>query len=688
MAIKIKAPDGSVVQFPDGMPDAQIEAVMAREYPQPTMIDRVAASPIGRLIHDNILAPAEDIFSPGPLFKTAIEGAKVVASDMAGLPKYTPDMRPPLQNAYQNSLQANRNTPGYAPARQSADAMMTQRGSGLSDQLMASVMPSLAGVTGIFGGFDAMNANADAQAAAQERFAAQNPKLSFVANVVGGGMVAPLPRLLPRYADDSPLLSRLSGAPSVGPFPLNPYSKSGNPAQAYVQRVMEAAGKTAEDLAAFDFGGKPVTSAEVIGKPGEVALGALARRDGATGPALEGAMTERNYSAPQRIFGDYAEASGIHPEAARGNIEAFIVANQKAADPLYTEAYKQNTNISSPILDRILETPAGKKALADARVKMQNDMSLMGTPDAELMDQAREGGTLISGNRGVASGMKLRVYDYVKRSLGDQVDAAFKGGNKDDGNIIKGLKNDLVRALDDADVTAKAGPNSTKPEGGLYKQARAKAGEYLGAKKQFELGQDHILDNKLSAQDFAAHVAKLGEAEKQAYAGGVANKLFSLQQTNKLKATIFKSPLIEGKLSALMGREKAKIFVKNMDSEQNMAEFARKRAPGAGSPSFEYLEAARLQDASGIADLAMRAGQNVLDHGMTRGLMRTATDYARKPIDAYRTRGMPVPVRDEAGRMLMLPPTELAGILQTAPKINPGIFSKPSIPTGLLGPRR
>lgn len=673
MPIQIKTPDGSIAQFPDGMADADIEKVMAAHYPQPSMLDRAVASPVGRAIHDigvnslsgmaNLAGKAADMtpFSlglAGPLISQATQG---------------------VDQPYQGALARNRNTPGYAAARVGADKIQAQRGgSGFTDQMLSPILPTLAGTMGLFGSADTSNAMADAQTQGQDAYAAAHPLLSTGANILGGfAMGSPeRPPTLP------PQISVMAGQPV-------------DAATAYVQRLMASspnaptpAGLRAAQTAAA---GKPITSAEAIGKPAEVALGALARRDGATADALSGQMTTRAAAAPRRILDDYAAASGIHPDAARGDIEAFVQANQKAATPLYEGAYKANSNIASPMLDRILATPAGKQALTSARVKMQNDMSLMGTPDAELMDQAAEGGTPLPSN-GAASGMKLRVYDYVKRSLDDQIDSAYRAGNKNEGNILRDLKGKLVGALDAADATAVAGPNSTKPEGGLYAQARAKAGEYLSAQKQYETAQSHILDDKFPVKDMADYVAKLGPADQQAYMGGVANRLFALQQAGKLKAAVFKAPIVQGKLAALMGPDKASAFIQNMATEQKMAEFARLRSPGAGSPTAEYT--ATMQDQDGASALALHGVQVAHDaarSGIVPALTNLALNKGKDMAAGYLTRGMAIPVRDAAGQMLMQPPGELATQLQgLAPLQNlqmlqlPKVTPRSALPYGLL----
>ena len=62
--------------------------------------------------------------------------------------------------------------------------------------------------------------------------------------------------------------------------------------------------------------------------------------------------------------------------------------NKKAA-PLYKQAFQSNQDMSSRTIDRILKTPAGKNALAGARERMANQMTLMAKADPELTEQVR-----------------------------------------------------------------------------------------------------------------------------------------------------------------------------------------------------------------------------------------------------------------------------------------------------------
>lgn len=414
--------------------------------------------------------------------------------------------------------------------------------------------------------------------------------------------------------------------------------------------------------------GRGQLGAEALGPNGVSMLATLGRRSGTTGEALGNALTTRAIQAPSRMMDDFTSAAGIDPRAAQGNFDNVLEAGKQRAAPFYEEAYKANPNIASPHLDRILDTPAGQKALSDARVKMQNDMSLMGGPDADLIAQAKEGGTAIPKN-GVASGMKLRVYDYVKQSLDDQISSAYRVGNKNEGNIILDLKKSLVKALDNADITAQAGPNSLKPEGGMYAQARAAAGEYLGAQKAFEDGQAHILSPSVSADDVSKYVAKLSPTAQEAYKGGQANKILLQAQNGRLTPRLVGTPAVQQKLAASIGPGKAQEFIQNVQREADLARTGSRMMPGTGSITSDVLLNAGDQDSAAMLDAGM-SGAKSLGHLLRGNPIESAShgiSAFRKLSDLRKSGLMNSDVRNELGRVLMLPPEDLAAHLQALP---------------------
>ena len=174
------------------------------------------------------------------------------------------------------------------------------------------------------------------------------------------------------------------------------------------------------------------------------------------------------------------EGARLLQSGADDTIKALNKSRAEAASPIYQEAFAANKDVASNAIDRILLTPAGKEALAIARERMQNRMSLMATPDPELTEQMRlmaEVGKMEKVPIGVSKGLKLQTLDLVKQSMDDMIAAAQKAAEAGQGRSgvageIRALKNGLLAELDRLDATAKAGPVAMKADGGLYAKAR------------------------------------------------------------------------------------------------------------------------------------------------------------------------------------------------------------------------
>lgn len=639
---------------------------------QPSILDRIVASPPGRLLHDVVVQP---IYNVAALASKASQGPSLF------------DVAAPIGNAieggYKGAIERNRNTPGYdaelAKANQFNALSDSMRGGhGFSDQVTAQFNPGLAGIFGglIGGSLDSANAFADAQARRQAAYQTENPIKSFVGKTIGGLATGKPMAAIPAFSSEDRALS-------------------------YVASKMLAS-KSAPKPSALRVASPsnlPITSAEAIGKPAEVALGALARRPGTTADALMGQMSLRASQRPQRLMAHYAEAAGIDPAAAQGQLDAFVQSRQAAAEPLYEEAFKANQNISSPEIDAILETPAGQRALRQASTWMQNERVRLAVTDPELLQQVRESGQILPFKGGVASGLKLRALDYIKRAMDGEIShLASQGALKTP--KARGLisaRNDLVNAIDAADVTARTGPRSVRPEGGLYKQARAAAGDYLRAKSEFDRGADFILNPQITPKIMADHLAGLGDADAQAFLGGGANRLFQMAQNGKLNLRAFDAPAVQQKLSVMIGPDAARQFLTKVTgklSEKSMQAFERTRVPGAGSPTAEYMAEMAAQDqASPLVNDLINLGANTARRGLVPAAIETVVSKGRDAAAKWATRGMPMPVRDEAGRLLMMPPEDLASLLETSNR--PGLIgghkilrklaeSPPPLPTGLL----
>lgn len=220
-------------------------------------------------------------------------------------------------------------------------------------------------------------------------------------------------------------------------------------------------------------------------------------------------------------------------------LDDIVKSGREKAAPLYQQAFQKNQVINSPVINRILQTPEGKSALSDAARNMQNEMSLLSKPDPDLTAMSQEVGNAATGV-GVGNGLKLKTLDYVKKSMDDSINKAYRTGDDAEARRVVQLKNGLLKEIDSAD------------QSGLYAKARKASGDYLSNRDAIEAGTTFLRDDpQLIAQRFNAY----GPTEQQAYKVGVL-KTIRNDIDNKVDgqnvARLFSKPASRQKLSSIL----------------------------------------------------------------------------------------------------------------------------------------
>lgn len=637
--------------------------------PQPSLMQTIEASPIGSAVHDLAVGPLNSLVM-GAVHKFS----DAARSENPNAPAAKiPANFDPIENNYQAALSAQQNRPGYAEARQRAQGVAAGRPASFTDQATAPLNPAMAGIAGLLtNGVNGMTASADVQRQGQQDYQQQNPTKSAIGQILGGFMAMPEGSAAGLKPQIGTLLHPINSAP------LSPQEQ----AAAYVQNLM-ASSKTAPDAAslrsvASNAGGKPVTSAEAIGKPGEVAIGALARREGGTADALAGEMAARQADAPTRILEDFASSSGIEPSLAKGDIDSYITSARKTVKPMFDQALGGDKGVWNADLARLSNRPVVQDAMKNVVEGLKNaDIDPTGLG---FTAQDPTTGKFIQQPRPTA-----QAWDMVKKRLGQSVERDQFNRIIPD-NISPGNYNinGANRAVTSALRTAIPG----------YGDALDASGDYLSMQKAFSDGQSFILNPKVTASQVQQHIAGLSDSEAQAFKGGIANKLFDLQQNGRLGAKLADAPSVQQKLSLALGNDNARTFLNRLGMEKSMANFARLRTPGAGSPTAEYQAAMASQDAgaSRISPDMIDFAANTVRRGPVSAGISLAAGKAKDAAAAWATRGMPISVRNEAGKLLLMRPDDLAALLSAparplaaAPKAlaAPAITSASRIPYGV-----
>ncbi len=299
------------------------------------------------------------------------------------------------------------------------------------------------------------------------------------------------------------------------------------------------------------------------------------------------------------------------------DVDTLLETGRAKAAPLYSDAFKANQSIKSPVINKILQTPEGKASLGEAVKNMQNEMARVAKPDPELTQMAKELsdiGMMNPQQGGVANGLKLKTLDYVKKSMDDSIKKAIRAG--DDGEVrrISDLKNSLVSEIDKADKS------------GLYAKARATSGDYLSTKKAMEDGLEFLGDD---VENISRRMSNMGAAEKQAYRAGVVKTIrnnIDGKYDGQNVATLFQKPATRQKLQSLLSSKDYESLLSDAKATDNI--FKLRNQIVGGSPTAGKQIAAQEFDNAGhefIADAAQ--------HGLVRTSIKNGINVIKKTFD-------------------------------------------------------
>jgi hypothetical protein len=441
----------------------------------------------------------------------------------------------------------------------------------------------------------------------------------------------------------------------------SPYLRSAaNRASNYVSRLMEGAGKSVEDLSAYGAKtfGKPVTGAEAIGRTGKTALTALGRREGETPEALEGVVAQRRAERASRMLDDITETTGISPAAAIGELDSIVSQGRKEAAPLYQMAFEATPNTSS-YLERLAKDPIVRKGMQHG-VRIEQLAALKENrpfdPNAYAVVNFNEAGDPIIGPVPT-----WRTWDAAKTGIDHVLETNYR--NKLTGRLdldamgreIDGVRRSMLNEVD-----------SLNP---AYAAARARAGDYLSAREAFQDGTRTLFDSKVTEKQFVDRLGRMSKSDIEALKGGVANHLFNLAQTGRLKPSLLNTPRIKSKMIMVLGRENTEKLIDRYTVEHEMLTAENRMQPGMGSVTSEVMGAFDEQDAS--AKIASELGHAAVyaGAGMPHAAAFRLANVLRSLPAFARTGGMPVEVRNEVGKMLLMTPDELADVLRERPQI-------------------
>lgn len=286
--------------------------------------------------------------------------------------------------------------------------------------------------------------------------------------------------------------------------------------------------------------GVPVNLEDTLGSEGRALSEAASVRAGEPGNVSASAKADRLSGARERVSDQVNR--GLKADEYFGKLDDTIDQLRTNAKPLYDAAYAKFPGINSPLLQKLLDTPAGKRAVQEAFNKMRNARESIGAVDA----------------LGMVRKPSLKFFDYVKRALDDQV-TTLQPKKPDSAKIIRDLRNSLRDELD-----------NLAPE---YKTARAQYAGDLEVRDALKAGRENF--SKLTAEEVKRLTANMSFAEKDVFRSGVAQSLFEVinDPSSNINAArrVIGSPETVKKLEALFDKpNEFKVFKAALDAEASM----------------------------------------------------------------------------------------------------------------------
>lgn len=397
-----------------------------------------------------------------------------------------------------------------------------------------------------------------------------------------------------------------------------------------------------------------LTQADELGVPASLAdvspdvntlAGAAIRRSPTAGGAARDALATRSRGQIDRyrsaIERDLGPITSIPQRS-----EELTAQARTAAAPLYEAAYS-SPPISSPALDTILATPAGRAALSRANTIAANEMrdpralgfvldengAVRLDPTAHIVEQ---GGELFLLRAPLQErGYTLQSLDYVKRGLDDILEAQRNQvtGRLDldeDGRAINGVRQQLVAELD-----------RLNPD---YAAARAAYAGPAQARDALRQGQDAVT---LSPDQLAVNFGRASPAQADQMRLGFQSRLVegaerARNNANPFQATL-DTPAMEQRLHTLYdgaGDSNIARLLLQRDMERDVAS-STNRLIGNSMTAERQLADQAFDQNSIWGDVAQGAVETTLTGAPAVTIMRSAAGRGLgQAIKDYRTLGL------------------------------------------------
>lgn len=604
--IEVEAPDGAIIEFPDGTPPEVMSAAMKKYLgqsadpaaeptpaaPKPSGINRAS----GAL--DAALQGATFGFSDEMIAGTraALEsGVNLVRGKDAG-----------LSENYDKAL-------AYERERLKSfgdENPILSTGASIAGGL-APVGPAIAAVKGAssLGGAVARSAGVGAGYGALGGFGAGEGGLenraagAAAGGVVGAGLGAALPVAGAAVGRGVDVAKNILGAKDPRAVALDRLNRG-------LSRDRVTPDEVASRLAGSE---KPLSIMDVAGDSTRRAAGVVKMTPGEGANDMTKFLHERQVGMADRVSDDIGK--NISGDDFYKSLEELDSVRRTQAAPLYEEAYAAPIKWDRKV-ETLLNRPSTRKAL-DRAYRLAEEEGR----DPRGLGLVDDGNGAVYLDDTVAS---MQTLDYVKRGLDDVLESyrdAVTGKLKSDEQVrsIVSTRGDLLKTLDEMNPA--------------YAQARKAWGGPTQAMEAMRLGRKFAKGDPETSID---RFKKLSEGDQDAFRIGVARELAGIVQNTKdghnSADRIFGSQGQRNRLRQLFSSDdEFQSFSKAMDEERLMSQ-SKNKVLG-NSQSME--RAADQQDAGVIGDAAMDFANGGLRGAawgfVRRGANRVASGMGEKP---------------------------------------------------------
>lgn len=292
-------------------------------------------------------------------------------------------------------------------------------------------------------------------------------------------------------------------------------------------------------------------------------------------------------------------------------IDDIVAKGREKASPIYREVSTANQSMTSPRLDNILNTPAGRDALKTVATHYQNQSKLLAKPDPELTKIAKELADLdmmAETRGGVSGGLRFDALNAIKIELDSKVRAAKRavdmgqGGSSEAYRGYEAARSALVDELDRLDKT------------GLYKKAREVAGDYITAEKAAELGTKF---RTMDYQDTQRLMSGYSKSERDAFRVGMVKQLRKEIETYARDASMSNANIYskilgdkwkKNQVEAAIGSKNFEALEKELDSVKRIYQL-KQSVLGNSTTAGKQIAAQEFDDAGqGIINQVVQNG--------------------------------------------------------------------------------